>query len=100
ECNGDIRTTDPFKMKFSDGSECFSSSTFSRTSQCVATLAWPSAFSLPTSERSRPSRGATVSALLPDEARGQIVGGQIVCERWRQKGQPTQTGKRHQHTQN
>jgi hypothetical protein len=31
-----------------------------------------------------------------EQAQGQIVGGQIVCERRRQKGQPTPTGQRHQ----
>jgi hypothetical protein len=37
---------------------------------------------------------------FPKDAGGQIVGGHIVCERRREKGQPTQTANRHQHAQN
>jgi hypothetical protein len=37
-----------------------------------------------------------VDAHCAEQAQGQIVGGRIVCERRRQKGQPTPTGQRHQ----
>src|SRR5271154_4655906 len=37
---------------------------------------------------------------LPEETAGQIVGGNVLCERWHQIGHPTQTGKRHQDAQN